>query len=639
MDIALYLIVPGLIVGAFYGLIGMAFAVIYKATRVVNFALGEMMMLTTYTAFALQGYLDLGFVPLVLATIVIAGAIALIVEILVIRPMQSEPLFSIVMATIGLAILLRSLVVLIWGALPRPSNTGLPDTYVNIFGVGLSYGQICMAGLFVVASAGVFVFFRYSRFGLAMRATASRETTAMLMGIRVRRVQTVAWVMSTVIAGLAGMLSASIYTLVPTIYADGLKGFPATILGGLDSVLGSTLGGLVIGVIENLAGGYIGSGLKEIAGFVIIILVLMIRPWGLFGQKDIERVLMRNGHFQASYGRLVQLTDNTVVWRWCVLFGVALCALPFVVDAYGLSIATSICLQVVGILGLNLLVGNAGLISLGYSGFLAIGAYASTILHIDLGLPMLVTIPLGGVAAALAGLVIGIPSLRLKGLYLAITTLAFAFIVNHGIVEGGDLTRGSAGILVLDLTILGVDLSGTRSFYYVCLGVAAVAGLTMLNLGRSRIGRALLAVREYDIAARAMGVNLWKYKLYAFVISSFYIGISGGLYAHYVSYLNVDNFSPFIGIEAIAMVIAGGLGSVLGSVAGVIILMLLPELIRLVLGLFGPDLTAVFSTNALEVRGVILGLVIILFLRFEPDGFAGIWREAKRIWSQWPYAK
>jgi branched-chain amino acid transport system permease protein len=290
MRLVIDLVLPGLVVGCLYGLIGTAFAIVYKATRVVNFALGEMMMLTAYIAYSVQGYLTLPFPVLVIATVLIAALVAGLVEHLVIRPMQSEPIFSIVMATIGLAIILRSLVVLIWGALPQPINSGLPDRFINVLGVGLTIDQVILVGLLAASCAAIFTFFQYTSFGLAMRATASSETTALLMGIRIGQVQTVAWAISSIVAGLAGVLAASIYSLTPEMYALGLKGFPATILGGLDSVLGSALGGLFIGAVENLSGGLLGSGMKEIAGFTIIVFVLMIRPYGLFGQHEIERV-------------------------------------------------------------------------------------------------------------------------------------------------------------------------------------------------------------------------------------------------------------------------------------------------------------------------------------------------------------
>lgn len=284
------LILPGVVLGCLYGLIGMAFAIIYKATKVINFALGEMMMLTAYIAFNLQGQLNLPFPALVVATIVIASLVGLLAERLVIRPMQSEPLFSIVMATIGLAILLRSLVILIWGALPKPGNIGLPDDFIIVMGVGLTPTQLVLVAALALFSLAMFLLFRFTAFGLAMRAVASNEVTAMLMGIRIGHVQTIAWVLSSSVAGVAGLLSASLYGLNPDLYASGIKGFPATILGGLDSILGSALGGVIIGAMENIAGGLIGSGIKEISGFVIIVFILMVRPYGLFGKHEVERV-------------------------------------------------------------------------------------------------------------------------------------------------------------------------------------------------------------------------------------------------------------------------------------------------------------------------------------------------------------
>lgn len=348
---------------------------------------------------------------------------------------------------------------------------------------------------------------------------------------------------------------------------------------------------------------------------------------------------MRIGNYKQSYNELVALTDNWVVWAWAAVFLAALAAMPWMANVYYLLIATAICIQIVGVLGLNILVGKAGLISLGYSGFLCVGAYSSVIVTIDLGIPQPFGLLFGGGVAAVLGLLIGIPSLRLKGLYLAITTMAFSFIVSLAVLEGGELTRASEGILVPELYVAGLNISSSIAFYYFCLLFAIGATLLTINLGRSRTGRAMLAINEYDIAARAMGIDIVRYKLIAFVVSSFMIGVSGGLYAYQIKYLNVDNFGLVISIEVIAMIIVGGLGSVLGSISGVIIMNLLPEIVRIVSLYFSGSLANIFSTNAIEIRGVILGLMIILFLRFEPAGFAGVWRETKRIWSQWPFAR
>jgi NAD(P)H-dependent flavin oxidoreductase YrpB (nitropropane dioxygenase family)/branched-subunit amino acid ABC-type transport system permease component len=208
----------------------MAFAVVYKSTRVVNFALGEMMMLVAYTSFAIQSRFTLALAPLIVVTILVSAVVGAAAEILVIRPLQGEPLFTLVMSTIGLAIVIRSIVAMVWGALPQPIDLGTSSTFHNLLGVGLTEAQLAVVAVFLLSCVGMTLFFRLTRTGLFMRATAGDERTAQLIGIDVRRIHAIAWVCSTIISGLAGVLIAMIYNLGPDLYANGLKGFPATIL-------------------------------------------------------------------------------------------------------------------------------------------------------------------------------------------------------------------------------------------------------------------------------------------------------------------------------------------------------------------------------------------------------------------------
>ena len=204
--------------------------------------------------------------------------------------MLGEPLFSTVMVTIGLAVILRSAINFIWDAYPHGLYVGVGRSIVRVGGIGMRTGQIAVIATLLLLLAAIWAFFRYSKFGVAMRAVAADDRTALLMGISAPRVHALAWAASSVIAGIGGVFFALSYDLSPAMFQLGLKAFPATILGGLDAVLGSGLGGLLIGLTENLAGGYLGNGMKEVAGFLMIIVVLMIRPFGLFGERDIERV-------------------------------------------------------------------------------------------------------------------------------------------------------------------------------------------------------------------------------------------------------------------------------------------------------------------------------------------------------------
>jgi branched-chain amino acid transport system permease protein len=290
MDYFLQLVISGIAVGLVYGFIGMGFAMIYRATGVVNFAQGELMMLVSYIAFTLAGTFQFGFWLMLAGTVAASVLIGLLSEVLLIRPMLGQPVFSTVMVTIGLAVILRSVVVLIWGADPMPLNAGLPTEVIKIGPAGLYPAQLYSVGLMAAVLLGLWTFFRYSRVGIAMRATANVQTAALLMGINVKRIFALSWALSAGLAAIAGVLIGVIYDVNPGMWTTGLRSFPAVILGGLDSVFGAALGGILIGVVENLSEGYIGRGMKEIAGFVLILVVLMVRPYGLFGKPEIERV-------------------------------------------------------------------------------------------------------------------------------------------------------------------------------------------------------------------------------------------------------------------------------------------------------------------------------------------------------------
>jgi branched-chain amino acid transport system permease protein len=268
----------------------MGFAVIYKSTGLVNFAQGEMTMITAYIAWTISTTVSGNVFVVALGAILAAIVLGLIIERVVMRPMLGEPVFATVMVTIGLAVILRSSINFIWDAYPHGLDIGVGSTIVRIGSIGVRTGQIAVIATLLLLLAAIWAFFRYSKIGVAMRAVAADDRTALLMGISATRIHALAWAASSVIAGIGGVFFALSYDLSPAMFQLGLKAFPATILGGLDAVLGSGLGGLLIGITENLAGGYVGSGMKEVAGFAMIIVVLMIRPFGIFGERDIERV-------------------------------------------------------------------------------------------------------------------------------------------------------------------------------------------------------------------------------------------------------------------------------------------------------------------------------------------------------------
>ena len=318
-----------------------------------------------------------------------------------------------------------------------------------------------------------------------------------------------------------------------------------------------------------------------------------------------------------------------------VLILVLFC-LPFFVGRYFVFVACVCGVSVIGALALNILTGFTGLISMGHAAFMGIGAYTAAILSAKAGFPFVPALLAAGLMAAACGAVVGIPTLRLKGLYLIVTTLAFQFIVEHIIYHWESLTQSDRGISLPPPDILGIKVDTYESFYYVIVVLAFATALFAKNIAMSRTGRAFVAVRDRDIAAEIIGVHLAKYKILAFIISSFIAGIAGALYANLLGLISPDHFTFNQSILYIAMIIVGGMGTVLGSIIGAIFMVLIPEFINAV---SGPIASAYpgFSPRIGAVAVIVYGMVIILFLIFEPEGLYGIWVRIKRYWKPWPY--
>ena len=296
MQYLLQLFISGLVVGSIYSAVALGFVIIYKATRVVNFAQGELLMVGAYVCYAFLVQFHVPFWAALLLTILFGMILALFLERLILRPMIGEPIISIIMVTIGLALIFRSIVSAIWGTEILVYEPKLfPQEMVTLAGVPVSLEFVWCFVLSVFLLAVFSVFFKYSRSGVAMRATAFNQQVAQSMGISVKHIFALSWIISAVVSGIGGVLIGNINGINSSLYHFGLKVFPATILGGLDSILGAALGGLIIGILENLSDGvfkaYLDlSGVKEVAPFVFLVVILMIRPYGLFGTKEIERV-------------------------------------------------------------------------------------------------------------------------------------------------------------------------------------------------------------------------------------------------------------------------------------------------------------------------------------------------------------
>jgi branched-chain amino acid transport system permease protein len=347
--------------------------------------------------------------------------------------------------------------------------------------------------------------------------------------------------------------------------------------------------------------------------------------------------MMRCGDFKTSYAADMAIFD-TPVSRWAtILFVAAVAFVPAFASTYWLDVANRIAIASIAALGLNILTGFTGQISLGNAAFMSVGAYATAALAGKAGLPFVAVIPLAGLVAALAGMVFGIPSLRLKGLYLAMATLAAHFIVEFTASHWDSMTGGVNGISVPSAKLGPLVVEGDAKLFYLIVPVTVLLTLFARNLFRTRVGKAFIAIRDQDISAEVMGVRVFRYKLLAFAISSFYVGVAGSLLAYQSRIISPENFPISLAIDQLGMVIIGGLGSIQGALFGAAFMTLLPELLRLATGALSdtwPHLTTIFA----PLRTGLFGLVIVLFLIFEPDGLAARWRLIKAYWKLYPFS-
>jgi len=347
------------------------------------------------------------------------------------------------------------------------------------------------------------------------------------------------------------------------------------------------------------------------------------------------------GDFRTSYKQ-----DNTIfetkTIRWVTIFTIlALCFAPLLVDAYFITLLIQISYLGIAALGLNILVGYTGQISLGHGAFFGFGAFASAWLNTSFHIPVFLCIPLAGFLTMGVGMMFGAPAARIKGLYLAIATLASQFIIEDFFARADWFSGGSSGSMAEPISLFGFTFDTDQSFYYIALFALVFMFIWGCNLMRSRDGRAFVAVRDHYLSAEIMGVKLNKYRLLSFGISSFYAGIGGALYAHYLGYVSAEGFTIMMSIQFLAMIIIGGLGSIKGTLMGVIFMVFLPEVLESGVGLMKMtdwgNIPMVVDGLA-YIKEMAIGLVIIGFLIFEPEGLAHRWTQIKNYWKFYPFA-
>jgi branched-chain amino acid transport system permease protein len=353
------------------------------------------------------------------------------------------------------------------------------------------------------------------------------------------------------------------------------------------------------------------------------------------------QTLIPAGDFRSTYAADTTIFPTVTSRNMLILGIVLMCFAPQVLTSYWLSTLIQIGIFSIAALGLNILVGFTGQISIGHAAFFLFGAFTSAYLSNTFPIPVFFTIPLAGVVTAFVGLIFGLPAARLKGLYLAIATLAAQYILLDFFNRAEWFTGGSVPASANPFSIFGKTFRGDRQYFYVVLAYVVVCYLLVTNLMRTRDGRALVAVRDHYLSAEIMGINLTKYRTLSFGLAAFFAGIAGALYAHYQLVVSNEGFGIDRSILFLAMVIIGGTGSVMGTLMGTAFVVLLPESIEwLSAGLKGSaiDRALALNNNLTFLREITIGAIIIIFLIFEPDGLAHRWRQIKAYWKLYPFS-
>ena len=334
--------------------------------------------------------------------------------------------------------------------------------------------------------------------------------------------------------------------------------------------------------------------------------------------------------FKTEYAQDIRLFQHGGQMFWYGLLGLALLAAPWWAGEYAMSQLHFIGIYSIVGFGLMMLVGFTGQISLGHAAFLAVGAYTEALLQ-GAGVPFVISISCAALFSAALGVIVGLPALRLKGIYLAIATLAFNVIIEEITARWESLTGGNGGKHVKPIEMFGWSLDSDAAFYYVCLTLAVLSCLACINLLRSPTGRAFVAVRDSEISASCMGVNLARAKTLSFAFSAALTGIGGALYAHKIAFISPEQFTLFVSIELVTMVIIGGVGFLHGAVLGAAFIIVLPQAISLA----KDYLPAGFAGSGLQ--GIVFGVVLVALIIFEPMGLYGRWLKVRTYLQLFPF--
>ena len=609
--------------GTLYAFLGLGFGLVIRSTGLINFAQGDMMMLGG----VLTGALSAAGLPVGLAAaiaVILCTALNVVFYIVAIRPVANAAMAQVTLITIGFSICIRGTATMVWGSDPMtvPSFSG--DAPLDVFGVSVLPQELWLIGTLVAVTLLTGWFFRATVIGLAMRAGAVNPLGASFVGIDNRQLGMVAFGIAGLLGGLAGALWSPIsYAQVDIGIGVGLKGFTAAILGGMHSTYGPILGGVLLASVESFSSGYISSAYQDTITFTLLLVALIVRPQGILGKR---LSLSQEGRPEDVLSRHARPTkfdrgDLGVV----AVLTVILVSFGLVMSSTWLSSGIFVGITALVVMGLVLLTGYGGQLSLGQGAFMMIGAYSSGYLTMNAGWPPLAAMAFGIVLAVCLAFALGRIIFGLRGFYLSMASFGLLMITLSFAREWSSVTGGPSGLIgIPPLSVLGYAFTTDRAFYFAVVVISLAAFLFCLGITRSRFGRALLAIRSSESAARASGVDVLGHKLRVYAVSAACASVAGSLYAHYLNFANPSPFGVDATIGQLTALTAGGFLSLWGAYVGSAVVVALPLVIALVAGSASSQLVA-------GLQYVVFGLLLIGIVHAQSQGVAA------RFATWWPW--
>ena len=598
-------LVTGLITGNTYALIALGISLIFGVADLINFAHGSVFATGAMVGWWLGA--DFGW-PLWAAAagaVAVTVALGLLIERLALRPLVGGPPIAPLLSTVAIGLILDRGLELVFGPETRRFPSALATGNFRVGGIRFGTLDLVILATSLVGMGALWLFLRRSRLGWAVRATAQDRDAARQMGVNVEGVQGLSFALASGLAGVGGVLVGMYYgNIEPSIGFDaGISGFTAAVLGGLGSLPGAVVGGLLLGVAESFGVTWFGGSTRQLVSFAVLIGVLWLRPNGLLGAAGALREPL-TGTF-AGGGAALRVRP----WQVALGAALALGVLPLVANPYQLQVATLVAIYALLALSLTLVAGTAGQVSLGQAGFFAIGAYAAGLLTTDGGWGFWPALLVAGVVAAILGPIVIAPALRLRGHYVSIATLGIGAMVAAVILNWEGLTYGPLGIFgIPPPTFFGREIVAPRDTFWLASAVLLVGAALVWRLQRSQLGLAWRGVRDDEVAARSVGVDLASSKALAFAVGAFLSGLAGSLLAHQFTYIAPDTFGFQVSLLALTVVVLGGMSNILGAILAAAVLVGAPELFR----------------PLQDVRILAYGLILLLLVRFRPQGLLGV---------------